>query len=105
MSSIYNSLITSSIQLANVISLDWSYRVEMADELYSTPLIISKLTVTANSCNEGLLTEWMMSGNSNLRSIVVEENALSNLLTLNFTNLPSLQSIQVMDNALSKATL
>lgn len=78
--------------------------METAEELYSTPLIISKLTVTANSCNEGLLTEWMMSGNSNLKSIVIEENALSNLLTLNLTNSPTLQSLQVMDNALSKVT-
>ena len=93
-----------SIQLDNVISLDWSYRIESIEELSSLPFIISKLTISANTCNEIGLTELAITGLSNLNSIVVEENALSNILVCDFTSLPSLHSLIVKDSSLSNTT-
>ena len=93
-----------SIQLDNVISLDWSYRIESIEELSSLPFIISKLTISANTCNEIGLTELSITGLSNLNSIVVEENALSNILVCDFTSLPSLHSLIVKDSSLSNTT-
>ena len=93
-----------SIQLDNVISLDWSYRIESIEELSSLPFIISKLTISANTCNEIGLTELAITGLSNLSSIVVEENALSNILVCDFTSLPSLHSLIVKDSSLSNTT-
>ena len=93
-----------SIQLDNVISLDWSYRIESIEEFSSIPFIISKLTISANTCNEIGLTELAITGLTNLNSIVIEENALSNVLVCDFTGLPSLHSLIVKDSSLSNTT-
>ena len=93
-----------SIQLDNVISLDWSYRIESIEEFSSIPFIISKLTISANTCNEIGLTELAITGLTNLNSIVIEENALSNVLVCDFTGLPSLHSPIVKDSSLSNTT-
>ena len=93
-----------SIQLDNVISLDWSYRIESIEEFSSIPFIISKLTISANTCNEIGLTELAITGLTNLNSIVIEENALSNVLVCNFTGLPSLHSLIVKGSSLSNTT-
>ena len=94
----------NSIQLDNVISLDWSYRIESIEEFSSIPFIISKLTISANTCNEIGLTELEITGLTNLNSIVIEENALSNVLICDFTSLPSLHSLIVKDSSLSNTT-
>ena len=94
----------NSIQLDNVISLDWSYRIESIEEFSSIPFIISKLTISANTCNEIGLTELAITGLTNLNSIVIEENALSNVLVCDFTGLPSLHSLIVKDSSLSNTT-
>ena len=93
-----------SIQLDNVISLDWSYRIQSIEEFSSIPFIISKLTISANTCNEIGLTELVITGLTNLNSIVIEENALSNVLVCNFTGLPSLHSLIVKDSSLFNTT-
>lgn len=93
-----------SIQLDNVISLDWSYRIQSIEEFSSIPFIISKLTISANTCNEIGLTELAITGLTNLNSIVIEENALSNVLVCDFTSLPSLHSLIVKDSSLSNTT-
>ena len=87
-----------------MISLDWPYRIESIEEFSSIPFIISKLTISANTCNEIGLTELAITGLSNLNSIVVEENALSNILVCDFTSLPSLHSLIVKDSSLSNTT-
>ena len=93
-----------SIQLDNVISLDWSYRIESIEEFSSIPFIISKLTISANTCNEIGLAELTITGLTNLNSIVIEENSLSNVLTCDFTSLPSLHSLIVKGSSLSNTT-
>ena len=93
-----------SVQLDNVISLDWSYRIQSIEDFSSIPFIISKLTISANTCNEIGLTELAITGLTNLNSIVIEENALSNVLVCDFTSLPSLHSLIVKDSSLSNTT-
>ena len=91
------------IQIDNVISLDWSYHVISINELHSMPEIISELTFDANTCNEELFTEVAVNNYPYLKSIVIEQNALTNVLSLNLIGLPSLQSVIVEEDALTKA--
>ena len=99
---LYGSRMMNRIQIDHVISLDWSYRVISLNELDSMPKIISKLTFDANSCNEEVLTEVVVNDYLYLKSIVIEENALTNVRSFNLTRLPILQSVIVEEEALTK---
>lgn len=89
------------IEMSNSPDIEWVYEANSMMSVLNAPSVISKLMIVDNCCNEVNFTSLDLSRFVNLKSLVIGENSLNEIVTITGVQNELLNEVIIGENSLS----